>query len=131
MDAVTRLLVGARVSKLERPLVEDRRAPAGEPHRRLEAGRPGGAHGVPVPGRHHVALREREHAARPREPQRGRQLAGGHAQHERARDGGVERRVVREGVREEAEGRAQYPSANFASSLISSGVQGGVKVIVD
>ena len=70
-----RLVVGLRVRQLERALVEDRGAAAGEPHDRLEAG---GASGRAPPHRSRArrgrAWRTRR-AARPREAQRLGQLA--------------------------------------------------------
>ena len=103
VDAGLRVRIGHGVGELERPLVEDRGAPAGQPQDRPEATRPRRRQRLRVAGRQGVALGERHHGGRPRQPQRLRQRPLRHAVHDRAGDRGVERRVVREAVVEHAQ----------------------------
>ncbi len=76
------------------------------PARRSMASKPPvarGPHRARVASRHRVALAERHDRARPRQPQRLRQLAGRHPEHQRARDRGVERGVLREALGDQAD----------------------------
>jgi hypothetical protein len=107
VDAGTRLVVWHGVADLHGAVVEDRRAPAGQPQGRLEALLACRPHRLVVAGRHGVALGERDRGARVGDPERLGELACRHPEHERARDGRVERGIGGEGVLQESEAGRQ------------------------
>ncbi len=86
-----RVIVGDRVGERDGARVEDRSASAGQALDGLEAARAGRGDRLGIAAADHVALAERHDRARMRDPQRLRQVAGGHPQHQRTRDGRVQR----------------------------------------
>ena len=103
VDAAARVRVGHSMRQLERPLVEDRGTPAGEPEHGAEPGGAGRRHGVRISRGERVALGERHHPGGARQAQGLGQLTCRDAPHGRPRDRRVEGRVVREGVEEDAQ----------------------------
>jgi hypothetical protein len=106
-DARARVGVGDRVAERQRALVEDRRPAARQALHGREAHRACGLHRRAVAGRHDVLLAEGNAAPRAGDPEGLGEGTRRHALEQRPGERCVERRVVREGVLDYVEGRAQ------------------------